>query len=117
MPKEVMLVFQDCPFCAPREDWARKQKEIAKRNGIKIVPASFNAPGIKGLILKAKSRGVEAVPFFTDGSKFSYSLEDFVGGKVATPDTPAEANARATRRKAKAAVKGEVNGEESEQKA
>lgn len=111
MTKEVTLVFQDCPYCAPREEWGKEQTRIAKENGIKVNPAHFSAPGVKGLILKAQSRGVSALPFFTDGEKFSYNLRDFVTSRAKDVDTEVVV-AKHSRSKGAAKTIKESNGEE-----
>lgn len=91
MSKEVLLIFQDCPYCEPREEWGKRQTEFAKKNGIKVVETHFTVPGAKGLIIEARSHGIEAMPFFTDGKTFSMELSDFVGGvKKSQPETPEE---------------------------
>lgn len=91
MSKEVLLIFQDCPYCKPREEWGKRQTEFAAKNGIKVVPTHFTAPGAKGLIVKARSHGFETMPFFTDGKTFSMELSDFVkGAKKSQPETAKE---------------------------
>lgn len=91
MSKEVSLIFQDCPYCAPREEWGKRQTEFAEKNGIKVVETFFKLPGVKGLILEARSHGIETMPFFTDGKIFSMELSDFVSGvKKSQPETPEE---------------------------
>lgn len=94
MSKEVFLVFQDCPYCAPREKWGEEQKRVAAENSIHVVPTHFNTPGVDGLITKAMSRGINSLPFFTDGERFSYNLIDFTNRKpkaAKQEDAPAEA--------------------------
>lgn len=79
--KEIMLVYQDCPMCGSREDWGKKQTEIANRHHFKIIETPFYKTGVAGLIMRAIQAGCNHLPFFTDGSKFSYSLDDFVDKK------------------------------------
>lgn len=80
MSKEAILIFQDCPDCGANEGWYKKQTEIAKSKGIIIRKASFIEPGIKGLIIKAASQGIDRMPFFADNAKsprrFSYNVAD-----------------------------------------
>lgn len=78
MSKEVFLIYQDCPYCPPREKWGEEQSQVAKEHGIKVLPTHFSTLGAKGLIEKAVNRGVSALPFFSDGVSFSYNLIDFV---------------------------------------
>lgn len=94
MTKEILLIFQDCYDCGANKDWYQKQAEKASGLGIKISPMPFNAPGAKGLILKAKNRGAAKMPFLTDGSnKFGYDVSKFV------PKTATEKKATVTKRK------------------
>lgn len=105
MTKEVSLIFQDCPYCKPREEWGKRQMEFAQKNGIKVVETHFTVPGAKGLIVEAKSHGIETMPLFTDGKIFSMELSDFVSGvKKSQPETHKEterAEAATTKRTAK----------------
>lgn len=76
---EIMLVYIDCPDCASRKDWADRQYAIADKNNLHIRKVSFVMPEAKGLMLTAKNKfGINSMPFFTDGKKFSKTLEDFV---------------------------------------
>lgn len=113
MSKEVLLIFQDCPFCGDREEWGRQQTKIANDNGIIIKETSYKLPGVKGIIQNAISRGVDLMPFFTDGEKYSYNLQDFVENPVVPEDAVEEtapATIKAKKRKAKA-VKEETEDE------
>ena len=73
-----MLVYQDCPMCGSRKNWGEKQTKIADDHGFEIVNTPFYKTGVDGLIKRATEFGIGRLPFFTDGQKFSYSLEDFV---------------------------------------
>lgn len=81
MSKEILLVYQDCPYCAPREEWGKAQKEIARKNGFRIKEVPFDTLGVQGVIDKAKVHGVNQLPFFTDMDRFTYNLADFVKKK------------------------------------
>lgn len=78
MTKEVLLIYQDCPYCEPRTEWGKRQMKLAKDYGIKVVETPYNAVGAKGLILEAQSHGANTLPFFTDEVKFAYDLSEFV---------------------------------------
>jgi len=89
MSKEAILIFQDCPDCGANKGWYDKQEEIARKKGIVIRKASFVEPGIKGLIIKAASQGIDRMPFFADNAKsprrFSYNVADlFTEPKIPT---------------------------------
>lgn len=104
MTKQVLLIYQDCPYCEPRTKWGERQMRLAKDYGIKVVETPYNAKGAQGLILEAQSHGTNALPFFTDGEKFGYDLTQFV--KAREEDLPTaedKANApKAATRKARA---------------
>lgn len=76
MPKQIMLVYQDCPMCGAREAWGEEQTKVAKAHGIEIVKTPFYQTGVKGLIWKACKAGM-TLPFFTDGKHFSKDIIDF----------------------------------------
>lgn len=79
MSKKVLLIFQDCVYCEPYEQWMRRQEKFAKEHGIKIIQTPFTAPGAKKLILEGDKKGFEALPYFTDGKgKFSRNVADFL---------------------------------------
>lgn len=79
MHKIISLVYQDCPDCGSRKEWADEQHTIADKNGFRIEKLSFVMPEAKDLMLTAKNKfGINSMPFFTDGKKFSKTLEDFV---------------------------------------
>ena len=78
MAKKVYLVYQDCAMCGRKEDEIQK---IAKKGKLDIVKVPFFKTDGKKLIWKAFKAGIGSTPFFTDGEKFSYSLEDFVDNK------------------------------------
>lgn len=80
MANKVFLVYQDCALCGARKNWGEAQLAIAKGENIEIefvpftkVSEEINA---KELILKAAKKGM-TLPFFTDGKKFSKTVELF----------------------------------------
>lgn len=105
MSKEIKLVYQDCAFCHGRESYGEKQMEIARREGFSIKRLAFNDFGAPGLIKQAVSRGIDRLPFFTDGQRFSYDLNDFV--KDLLDQTKPEV-AEAMMAKTKARVKSRI---------
>lgn len=78
---DILLVYLDCPMCGRRENWGKKQTEIANTYGLKFRTVSFVSPEAKGLMMKAVQHGIKDYPFFTDGKKFSKTLADFVDNK------------------------------------
>lgn len=92
--KKVKLVYQDKPLCGARKEWGLKQKDLAGRNGIEIVPIPLGAE--KGLAMKAIEAGIKKLPFFTDGDKYAYGIDAF----IETPEIEVEEKPkRKTRRK------------------
>lgn len=75
MGKEVIAVYQDCVLCGDRG--RKKVAEFAKK-GIAIRKVGFTTSEGKDLIHKAVfDHKIGSMPFFTDGEKFSTSLDDF----------------------------------------
>lgn len=85
MSKEVLLIYQDCPYCHDNEKWGAKQEELARQNGITIRKIRYNFPGAKGLINKGKNNGAATLPFFTDGETFGYSIKLFIKPQTVKP--------------------------------
>lgn len=81
MAKQVLLIYQDCLHCPERREWLESQQTAAKKHKLKIVETPYNFPGAKELILAAKAEGVDRLPLFTDGEKFSNSIADFIETK------------------------------------
>lgn len=75
MSKEVIAVYQDCVLCGDKG--RKKITEFAKK-GILIRKVGFTTPEGRNLIHKAVfEHKIGSMPFFTDGEKFSTSLDDF----------------------------------------
>ena len=87
MAKEVKLIYQDCPMCGARENWGKRQTEVANKHGLKIVEVPFSSPGASDIIVEAILgdtkfiTGDKTMPFFTDGEKYSKELADFLPAK------------------------------------
>ena len=104
--KQIMLVYQDCPMCGARKNWGDAQTKIATDHGFDIIKTPYYATGVKGLIMRACEAGIGHLPFFTDGKKFSYNLEDF----VEKPERKTTRRKRNTRTKRKGTT---ANGDSS----
>lgn len=73
---EIICVYQDCAMCGDR---GRKLKKIIIDNKLNIRKVSFASDEGKNLIHEAViNHGIGSMPFFTNGEKYSYNLEDFV---------------------------------------
>lgn len=76
MIKEIIAVHQDCVLCG--EKGRKKVTECAKK-GFIIRKVGFTTEEGKDLIHRAViDHKIVSMPFFTDGEKFSLSLEDFI---------------------------------------
>ena len=81
MPKEVIAVYQDCVLCG---DKGRKKVAEFAAKGIMVRKVSFVSDEGRELCHKAVfTHGIESMPFFTDGSLFSVSLDSFLDEKPA----------------------------------
>lgn len=79
MPKTIYWVYQDCPLCGQRKNWAKQQLDTAGANGLEVMKVSFATIKGRELIGKAfEKKQLRALPFFTDGRKFSKNISDFV---------------------------------------
>ena len=78
--KEILCVYQDCPMCG---DKGKKLKELIFSKKLNVRKVSFASDEGKKLCHDAVfEHGIGKMPFFTDGEKFSCSLEDFTKKSV-----------------------------------
>lgn len=76
MDNEIICVYQDCVMCGDR---GKKLKKLIFDKNLNVRKVSFASEEGKGLVHEAVfNHQIESMPFFTDGKKFSYKLEDFV---------------------------------------
>lgn len=76
MNSEIICVYQDCVMCGDR---GRKLKKLIFDKDLNVRKVSFASDEGKNLIHEAVFKHkIGAMPFFTDGKKFSVKLEDFV---------------------------------------
>ena len=76
MNKDIICVFQDCILCGNR---GKKLKTFIKTNQLNVRKVSFASEEGKDLIHKAVfEHGIGSMPFFTDGTKFSVDIKDFL---------------------------------------
>lgn len=92
MSKEIIAVYQDCVLCGTKG--RQKALELAKV-GIIVRKVGFTTPEGKELIHKAVfEHKIGTMPFYTDGQKFSTTIEDFVGEEAKkvkkSPEKPAK---------------------------
>jgi len=81
MSKEILCVFQDCVMCGDR---GKKLKDFIAKKHLNVRKVSFASPEGRELCYKAVfENGIGKMPFFTDGVKFSTSLEELIKRKPA----------------------------------
>lgn len=74
--KMITVVYQDCPLCGDR---GRTVKEIVAKKGVRLHKVSFASDEGSHLIRTAVfEKGMERLPFYTDGERFSYDIEDLL---------------------------------------
>lgn len=100
--KEILCVYQDCVLCGDR---GKKVREIAVRKHLAIRKVSFASEEGRALIHEAVyNHEIGSLPFFTDGVKFSRSIEDMFVEKPAestkkSSEKPAKSVKRTRKRK------------------
>lgn len=76
MNREIICVYQDCVMCGDR---GKKLQKIILDNRLNIRKVSFASDEGKNLIHEAVFKHkIGAMPFFTDGEKYSVKIEDFL---------------------------------------
>lgn len=76
MDNEIICVYQDCVMCGDR---GKKIKKLIFDKELNVRKVSFASDEGKNLIHEAVFKHkLGSMPFFTDGKKFSYKLEDFI---------------------------------------
>lgn len=74
--KEIIVVYQDCVLCGDR---GRKKRQNLLKKGLNIRKVSvFSREGAELSKIAVFEKGLGALPFYTDGEKFSYKAEDFI---------------------------------------
>jgi len=75
MPKEIMIVYQDCPTCGARKEWGEKTIAEALNAKAFVRKVSFVTREGEKLIAKAVENGITRLPFVTDGKTFAYDVK------------------------------------------
>ena len=102
MDNEIICVYQDCVMCG---DKGKKIKKLIFDKGLNVRKVSFASDEGKNLIHEAVFKHkLGSMPFFTDGKKFSYKLEDFIEKE---PEIVEKAEKKP--KKSKKVVKNETN--------
>lgn len=80
MSKEIICVFQDCPLCGDR---GRKLKKLIFDKKLNVRKVSFASPEGREFCYQAVTEhGIKKMPFFTDGTKYAQTLEEFLAKPI-----------------------------------
>lgn len=107
MPKEIMIVYQDCPTCGARKEWGEKTIKAALNAKAFVRKVSFVTREGEQLIAKAVENGITRLPFVTDGKTFAYDVKSLL---EAESEPQAEEKKAKTIKKTKK-VKAELQNE------
>lgn len=107
MPKEIMIVYQDCPTCGARKEWGEKTIKAALNAKAFVRKVSFVTREGEQLIAKAVENGITRLPFVTDGKTFAYDVKSVL---EAESEPQAEEKKAKTIKKTKK-VKAELQNE------
>lgn len=77
MASNLKLVYADCYECGAYATWYESQQAAAVASEYEIEPIPFYTDGAADYIRLAIAQGVN-MPFFTDGTKCSKNVEDFI---------------------------------------
>jgi len=59
-------------------DRGRKLKKLIFDENLNVRKVSFASDEGRELVYQAVTKGIGSMPFFTDGKKYTYHLEDFI---------------------------------------
>lgn len=107
MPKEITIVYQDCPTCGARKEWGEKTIKAAINAKARVRKVSFVTREGEQLIAKAIENGITRLPFVTDGTTFAYDVKSLL---EAESEPQAEEKKAKTTKKSKK-VKAELQNE------
>ena len=76
---KIYLVYQDCALCGDRGRVRKIEIQDAFDKGYEVVKMPFTNPIAGELIHKSLfEHKIEKMPFYTDGEKFGYSIDDVI---------------------------------------
>lgn len=89
MPKEIVIVYQDCFMCGDKDSWSEKAKLAfaqLESAGLPFRKVSFASMEGSAHCAKAIENGVTKMPFYTDGTKYAQTVAELTGA----PSEPAK---------------------------
>lgn len=107
MPKEIMIVYQDCPTCGARKEWGEETIKTALNAKAFVRKVSFVTREGEKLIAKAVEKGITRLPFVTDGITFAYDVKSVL--EAESKPQAEEKKAKTTKKTKK--VKAELQNE------
>ena len=78
MPKEIMIVYQDCPTCGARKEWGEETIKAALNAKAFVRKVSFVTREGEQLSAKAVENGITRLPFVTDGKTVAYDVKSLI---------------------------------------
>ena len=117
MPKEIMIVYQDCPTCGARKEWGEKTIKAALNAKAFVRKVSFVTREGEQLIAKAVENGITRLPFVTDGKTFVYDVKSLLEAESKSqtdekkPKTTTKQSGVAEKTKKSKKVKAELQNE------
>lgn len=103
MPKQITIVYQDCPTCGARKEWGESTIKAALNAKAFVRKVSFVTREGEQLIAKAVEKGITHMPFVTDGTTFAYDIKSVL--EAESDASAGKAEPQAEEKKAKTTKK------------
>lgn len=107
MPKEIIIVYQDCPTCGARKEWGEKTIKAALNAKAFVRKVSFVTREGEQLIAKAVENGITRLPFVTDGKTFAYDVKSLLEAESEAQTSKKETKTTRKIKKVKAELQNE----------
>lgn len=107
MPKEIMIVYQDCPTCGARKEWGEETIKAALNAKAFVRKVSFVTREGEQLIAKAVENGITRLPFVTDGKTFAYDVKSVLEAESKPQTSKKETKTTRKIKKVKAELQNE----------
>lgn len=107
MPKQITIVYQDCPTCGARKEWGESTIKAAINAKAQIRKVSFVTREGEQLIAKAIENGITHMPFVTDGTTFAYDIKSVLEAESEAHSDKKESKTTKKTKKVKAELQNE----------